>query len=232
MNALKPFIGGLIGSIVGSAGAIAFESILDQKLLWLVTLAGIGAGVGIRLVAAKPNRGLVTGLVGAACTLLGLGLANLGYSQVAKKPMGANPIAQTRLSETQEELEAAKAEAERLEAERLEAERLEAERLQAEKDAASAEAEGGQGASNVPDDETAQASETDQPIPDMDLGAAAGPVATAKRTSTDWSWPEVAAHSVSMLAAFLLGGIGGPRREDVVEPAAEQADGSPADGVV
>ncbi|MEM9587773.1 MAG: hypothetical protein AAGA03_10880 [Planctomycetota bacterium] len=100
MQGLKVILGGLVGGCLGGSVGQSLQPIDGQSVPWGVLLAGLGAGVVVRLLVGA-NRSLFTGFAAAAMAVIGIYVASLVTSATAvakteqlKQPLPAKPIGQ------------------------------------------------------------------------------------------------------------------------------------------
>ncbi len=200
MSILKSVLGGLVGSLIGAFVWLGCESAFDRPMFWLMIVAGLFAGVGVRLLVRPVNRGVLTGGIAACCTIAGLLLANVFWTKSQGASFGPNPAIAQRLEESQAEMQT-KIEQAKIDDAKREAMRIEeAERLAAE----------GGDQSDVED--AAAEAENDTPRSDV----AVTPVkAIADKAKVDYSSAELVAYALSMIAAFVLAMTGTPREPSV-----------------
>ncbi len=71
MPVIKALLGGLIGGGVGAYAAVFIQPMLGTPTPWTVLLAGLCAGLGVRL-ACGSERNFLTGVVAAVVSILAL----------------------------------------------------------------------------------------------------------------------------------------------------------------
>lgn len=210
MHIIKSLVGGLIGAFLGSFVWLGFESALGRPMFWLMIVSGLFAGVGVRLLVQPPNRNLVTGVIAAGCTIAGLLVGNVFWSQSQQPALGPNPAIAQRIADSQDEMQAKIQQAE-VEAAAEAARLAEEARLAAEE-------------GDVADSEDAEAANVASPSADDGIDPVAKS-ANFRRPPSDFSPAEIVAYSISMLSALVLAMTGGTREpivhhEPVDEPAA------------
>ena len=82
MPIVKALIGGLVGGCLGAYVASLFGPVRGPMGPWLILLAGIGAGLGARLLCGA-NRSFATGIVSAITAITGVALFSYMSAAVA-----------------------------------------------------------------------------------------------------------------------------------------------------
>jgi hypothetical protein len=72
MGLLKAVIGGLIGSVIGTAIWLGAENMTARSMPWLALLGGLCAGLGVRFCCGQDDRSSLTGTIAAVMALLGV----------------------------------------------------------------------------------------------------------------------------------------------------------------
>lgn len=203
MHIIKSLVGGLIGALLGAFVWLGFESALGRPMFWLMIVAGLFAGVGVRLLVHPQNRNLVTGAVAAGCTIAGLLVANVFWSQPQQPSLGPNPAIAQRIADSQEEMQS--------KIEQAEAARLAEEARIADKQGEDL------------DSEDTQAASIASSAVDDGIDPVAKP-ANFRRPPSEFSPAEIVAYAISMLSALVLAMTGGTRDPiDHPEPVDEPA---------
>lgn len=211
MHIIKSVVGGLIGALLGSFVWLGFESALGRPMFWLMIVAGLFAGVGVRVLVHPSNRNIVTGVIAAGCTIAGLLVGNVFWSQSQQPSLGPNPAIAQRIADSQAEMEV-KIEQAEVEAAAEAARLAEEARLAAE-----------EGEELEPASEDADATDASSAT-DGGIDSVAKP-ATFRRPPSEYSPAEIVAYAISMLSALALAMTGGtrepiPRPEPVDESSA------------
>lgn len=82
MQVIKALIGGLVGGCLGAYVVNLIGPVRGAMGPWLILLAGLGAGLGARLLCGA-NRSFVTGIVSAIAAIVGVVLVSYSTAAVA-----------------------------------------------------------------------------------------------------------------------------------------------------
>ena len=238
MPVVKALVGGVIGGCLGAYIVNLIGPVRGAAGPWLILLAGLGAGLGTRLICGA-NRSFMTGVAAAIAAILGVTIISYSTAAVALQssdemeaplPVAKNLEASSdEASDEEETIEddtggdesGSDGEQDGDEAETSES---------GDESASGADTDGGQPAS---DDEEAQQDREQLEPPtkapyELPADTLAENAANSKNTHSDTTM-DLIANAVSALLAFLLG-AGASAPAGVAQPAANEEQSAGDDG--